>query len=213
MDALAPTGMGYHGVADWRRRVFELYGRIRASAQPQDAWEQWREARDEMLRTHEQSPLDDDDRAAFEALEFYDYDPGLRFIVEVVASASEEKLNMDLGADGTAELAPAGRTQGLADALGGELNLYWITGYGGGLFLPFADATSGIETYGGGRYVLDTIKGADLGCADNGGLVIDFNFAYNPSCSYSSRWVCPLAPSDNTLPQPVHAGERTLGRH
>ena len=53
--------------------------------------------------------------------------------------------------------------------LGGEslsLELYWLEGYGGGVFLPVADATSGKETYGAGRYVLDTVKGADLGTQD-----------------------------------------------
>ena len=45
----------------------------------------------------------------------------------------------------------------------GTLDLFWMRGYTGGLFLPFRDATSGTETYGAGRYVLDTGKGADLG--------------------------------------------------
>ena len=73
-----------------------------------------------------------------------------------------------------------------------SLEVHWLTGYGGGVFLPFRDATSGKETYGGGRYVLDTVKGADLGEQD-ARLVLDFNFAYNPSCCYDPRWVCPLA--------------------
>ena len=76
-----------------------------------------------------------------------------------------------------------------------------------GVFLPFADATRGSETYGGGRYLLDTVKGADLGEAD-GRLVLDFNFAYNPSCSYDPQWDCPLAPPPNWLRVPVEAGER-----
>jgi len=80
----------------------------------------------------------------------------------------------------------------------GELELYWLEGYGGGLFLPFADAMSGGETYGAGRYLFDTVKGADLGTED-GGLAMDFNFAYNPSCSYDPAWVCPLAPPPNRL--------------
>jgi len=62
----------------------------------------------------------------------------------------------------------------------GTLELYWLEGYGGGVFLPFADGTTGRETYGGGRYLLDTVKGSDLG-TDGGRLVLDFNFAYNPS--------------------------------
>ena len=88
-----------------------------------------------------------------------------------------------------------------------SLELYWLEGYGGGLFLPFADLTSGEETYGGGRYILDTIKGADLGM-NEGRLLLDFNFAYNPSCSYDPNWVCPLAPVENRLPIPIRAGER-----
>jgi uncharacterized protein (DUF1684 family) len=75
------------------------------------------------------------------------------------------------------------------------------------MFLSFADATSGRETYGACRYLLDTVKGADLG--ERGGeLVIDFNFSYNPSCAYDPRWVCPLAPPGNRLAVPVRAGER-----
>lgn len=89
-----------------------------------------------------------------------------------------------------------------------ELGLYWLEGYGGGLFLPFHDDTNGTETYGGGRYLLDTVKGADLGVED-GRLILDFNFAYNPSCAYDSQWSCPLAPPENRLPIALRAGERT----
>jgi uncharacterized protein (DUF1684 family) len=92
-----------------------------------------------------------------------------------------------------------------------ELEVYWLEGYGGGVFLPFADATSGTETYGAGRYLLDTVKGADLG-ADGDRLVLDFNFAYQPSCSYDPRWTCPLAPRANRLPMPVLAGERLVAQ-
>jgi uncharacterized protein len=102
---------------------------------------------------------------------------------------------------------PFATTRGLAGPLGGELTLYWISGYGGGVFLPFRDATSGTETFAGGRYLIDSIKGAELG-ERHGHLILDFNFAYNPSCSYSERWVCPLAPPANRLPAAVKAGER-----
>jgi len=91
-----------------------------------------------------------------------------------------------------------------------ELPVYWLEGYGGGLFLPFADRTSGKTTYGAGRYLLDTVKGADLGTAD-GRLVLDFNFAYNPSCVYDPAWTCPLAPAANRLGVDVRAGERADG--
>jgi uncharacterized protein (DUF1684 family) len=87
------------------------------------------------------------------------------------------------------------------------LALYWFEGYGGGLWLPFSDASCGTETYGGGRYLSDTIKGADLGISGSE-ILLDFNFAYNPSCAYDDRWSCPLSPSENRLPFAVNAGER-----
>ena len=89
-----------------------------------------------------------------------------------------------------------------------SLNALWLESYGGGLFVPFRDATSGTETYGAGRYLLDTVKGSDLGAAPDGGLILDFNFAYNPSCSYDPKWVCPLAPPGSRLDVEVLAGER-----
>jgi hypothetical protein len=87
-----------------------------------------------------------------------------------------------------------------------RLALYWLSGYGGGVFLPFADTTNGSTTYGAGRYLLDTVKGADLG-EHEGRLVLDFNFAYNPSCSYDPVWTCPLPPLEDRLEVPISAGE------
>jgi hypothetical protein len=72
---------------------------------------------------------------------------------------------------------------------------------------PSRTKTSGRETYPAARYLLDTVKGADLGTeADR--LVLDFNFAYNPSCAYDGGWACPLAPPENLLAASVRAGEK-----
>jgi uncharacterized protein (DUF1684 family) len=90
-----------------------------------------------------------------------------------------------------------------------RLELYWMDGYAGGLFLPFRDATNGTETYGAGRYLLDAAKSADLGGdVAAGTLILDFNFAFQPSCAFDSKWACPLAPPVNRLDIPVRAGER-----
>ncbi|MEM6285406.1 MAG: DUF1684 domain-containing protein, partial [Chloroflexota bacterium] len=91
----------------------------------------------------------------------------------------------------------------------GTLGVFWIEGYGGGIFVPFRDGTNGTGSYGGGRYLYDTIKGADLGGTDTE-MVLDFNYAYHPSCYYNERWVCPLAPPQNHLQFPVPAGETLL---
>ncbi len=198
---------GYPALWDWRRKVANLYAEVRAEAEPERAWTQWRQARDTLLRNHAQSPLALYRRRGFAGLPFFPYDPALRFAVEVTA-IEEPAVSFEAGHDGALAMQPFGRTEGLADVLGGELTLFWLTGYCGGVFLPFADTTSGTDTYGAGRYLLDTIKSADLGSDPSGKLILDFNFAYNPSCSYSDRYVCPLAPPRNRLPRPVRAGEK-----
>ena len=190
---------------DWKRRVFGLYADVRA-AEPGAAWRKWRDTRDELFRDHPESPLPAGERAGFSALPYFDYDPALRVLADVehadgsqvsIGSSGEEPVRFRHFADARFELAGEEH----------ELALYWLDAYGGGVFLPFADTTRGVETYGAGRYLLDTVKGADLG-EEDGRLVLDFNFAYNPSCAYDPRWVCPLTPPQNRLDVPVRAGER-----
>lgn len=194
-------------LADWRRQVAELYTRIRNESDPAAAWRDWRQTRDALFAGHPQSPLPSESRAAFHGLPCYPYDPALRFLADLEPAPDATEERPELADDGMALLVPIGRTGGLRETLGGELTVYWVAGYGGGLFLPFTDATSGSETYGGGRYLLDGIKGADLGMKE-GRLVLDFNFAYHPSCVHSAAWTCPLAPPGNRLPGPVRGGER-----
>jgi hypothetical protein len=191
---------------DWKRRVFALYADVRAAGNPVTAWHAWREGRDTLFRGHPQSPLSPEGRGRFGGLRYFEYDPALRVLGQPVREDDELRDVTASGGEtvrfrrfGAVRFQLAGRPQ--------ELCLYWLEGYGGGIFLPFADATRGSETYGGGRYLLDTVKGADLGEAD-GQLVLDFNFAYNPSCAYNPRWVCPLSPPENRLDLAVRAGEQ-----
>jgi uncharacterized protein (DUF1684 family) len=189
---------------DWRRRVADMWHDIRAMDEPLAAWELWISTRAELFAHHPQTPLD----AGAELPEYFDYDPALRFAVKLTSPATDQPMYMPAGNDGDVKLLPFAETDGLRAKLGGELTLYWVTGYGGGVFLPFIDATSGPETYGGGRYLLDTIKSADHGSTPDGKAILDFNFAYHPSCYYSPRWVCPLAPRDRRLPVAIRAGEK-----
>jgi uncharacterized protein len=191
---------------DWKRRIFDLYAEVRADPDPEHAWRHWRTTRDELFRSHPQSPVQPDRRSSFAGLPFFDFDPALRVLAAVepaepvlreIATSGERPYTFRRFARATFPLADEERT----------LDLFWLEGYGGGVFLSFADATSGRETYGACRYLLDTVKGADLG-EQGGRIVLDFNFAYNPSCSYDPRWVCPLAPPENRLSVPIRAGER-----
>ena len=189
---------------DWRRRVADLFAAIRASKEPAAAWRLWRDTRADLFANHPQTPLD----AGGVLPSYFDYDPALRFAVDLAPTATKDPIYMPAGNDGEVQLTPFAQTAGLQIPLGGELTLYWVGGYGGGVFLPFLDATSNKETYGGGRYLLDTIKSADHGKTPDGKTVLDFNFAYNPSCFYSPRWVCPLSPRGNRLAAPVRGGEK-----
>ncbi len=201
---------GMAGLWDWRLRTGNLYHAIREAEDPMVACALWRAERDRLFRTHPQSPIDADARAAFPGLRFFHYEPALRFLVRLKNIESSMPEEVAAGEDGIVRLRPFARTDGLAAALGGELSLYWIMGYGGGVFLPFADETNGGETYGGGRYLLDTIKGADLGTTPDGRVILDFNFSYSPSCAYAPRWVCPLPPPANRLRASITAGERLV---
>jgi len=199
-------------VADWRRRVFALYDEVRAIANtdPAAAHETWRARRDELFATHPASPLLAEQLAAFEGLPIAAYDPTWRF--ESTIDAVDEpsvvrRLDVPTGTDGIVPFELLGRC-----VIGevGTLDVWRIAAYGGGLFVPVKDALAGRPggTYGGGRYLLDTIKGADLGrgrASDS--IVLDFNFAYNPSCAYDPAWACPLAPPGNVLAVPVRVGE------
>lgn len=197
---------GALSLLDWKRRIFDLYANIRGHDDPQRAWAEWREVRDEMFRDHEQSPIPEDERGIFSGLPMFGYDESFRVLAEVVLEEAQ-RYDIPTSGDGAYSFT---RFASARFELGEEehsLELYWLEGYGGGLFLPFRDGTSGKTTYGAGRYLFDTVKGADLGM-EKDRLVLDFNFAYNPSCSYDPRWVCPLAPPPNRLAIAIEAGER-----
>ncbi|ADG76039.1 protein of unknown function DUF1684 [Cellulomonas flavigena DSM 20109] len=205
MHAATPLSVALE-VADWRRRTAATYALVRSLADdPQAAHAVWVQQRDELFATHPASPLTADARAEFVGLDVAPYDPDYRFEVEV-QPAGEQRLDLATDADGVVGFDRVGIVD-LGDL--GTLTLWSLRGYAGGLFLPVRDALAGRGTFGGGRYLLDTVKGADLGCDHVGRLVVDLNFAYNPSCAYDASWSCPLATRANTLSAEVPVGERT----
>ena len=188
---------------DWRRRTAALYSAARSAADPEAGWRTWRDGRDELFAGHPDSPLDEAARASFRGLPFAPYDPALRFEA-ALEPARAQRLELPTADDG---VVPLDR-MGTVDLAGlGRLDVWWLGGYGGGVFLPLRDGTAGQTTYGGGRYLLDTVKGADLGSSGDR-LVVDLNFAYHPSCTYDPRWSCPLAPEGNRIAPPAAAGEQ-----
>lgn len=192
-------------VADWRRRVAEIYADVRrlSADDPAAAHATWVQRRDELLAEHPASPLDAATKASFEGLDIPHYDATYRFECEI-RPAPAQRLDVSTGTDG---VVPFERIADVEVGDLGTLAVWRLRGYAGGLFVPVKDASP--DTYGGGRYLLDTIKGADLGMAGTR-LVLDLNFAYNPSCAYDPAWTCPLATRANTLAVEVPVGERVF---
>jgi uncharacterized protein (DUF1684 family) len=183
--------------------VTALYTAARNAADPEEGWAQWRRGRDALFATHPDSPLGPEARSRFTGLPFARYDAGLRFEARL-ADAAPLRIELPTATDGVVPFERIG-TVTLGEL--GRLDVWWLAGYGGGVFLPLRDGSAGQGTYGGGRYLLDTVKGADLG-GSAGRLVVDLNFAYHPSCTYDPRWSCPLAPEGNRLSAVVRAGEQ-----
>lgn len=194
-------------VLDWRRRVAAIYRDVRAEPDAALAHGGWVEARRELLATHPASPVPPAEREGFPGGRVAPYDPGFRFVVPVDTDIGPDRREVRTGTDGVVAFERIGRVH-----LGrlGSLDVWWLASYGGGVFLPMHDATSGVTTYGAGRYVLDTTKGADLG-GDAGALVVDLNFAYQPSCAYDEAWACPLPGVGNRLAVEVPVGELYRG--
>ncbi|GAA1844557.1 DUF1684 domain-containing protein [Agromyces salentinus] len=200
-------------LADWRRRVFGLYAGVRqlSAHDPAAGHELWKSGRDELFAGHPQSPLLPDDRASFTGLTVAPYDPDWRFELEVRPAEEPEKLTVDSATDGKIRFSLLGSVR---IPYLGTLDVWRLGQYASGLFLPVKDGLAGAPggTYGGGRYLLDTVKGADLGAGPDGdSLIVDFNFAFNPSCAYDPSWSCPLAQPGNTVREEIPVGER-LGR-
>jgi uncharacterized protein (DUF1684 family) len=188
-------------LTDWREQVTRLY----LSAVDLAGF---RATRDALFARHAQSPIPAEQRPAFTGLRYFPPDPAA--VVEVPVRPAQGRLQIDTGGpDGVVQY----RRAGIAETPWGPLTLWWIEAYGGGLFLPYRDGTCGRESYGGGRYLTDTVKGTfgrGLTVLPGNRLRLDLNYGYNPSCAYDDRWACPLAPDENRVSAPIRAGEQAF---
>jgi uncharacterized protein (DUF1684 family) len=183
-------------LADYRAAVARIYLTATDLAD-------FRARRDELFAYHPQSPIPRTDE--FEGLSYFP--PDERFRAEVELRAAPGEIEIDTGGpDGVCRYDRVG----ILDTPWGELSLWWLAVYGGGLFLPVRDATCGPRSYGGGRYLTDTVKGTHgrgLEMVSPTRVLLDLNYLYNPSCAYDDRWLCPLAPEENRLTAAITAGE------
>jgi uncharacterized protein (DUF1684 family) len=196
-------------LADWRHAVAEHYAAARrlSGSDGPAASREFRAARERLFREHPESPIASERRAGWRGFHWYPYSAAWRVRGVIDPTPPRQSFDITLASDGVLRCTRVGQAKFAIAGRAASLAMYWFEGYGGGLWLPFSDVSSGTETYGGGRYLYDTIKGADLGVS-GAEILLDFNFAYNPSCVYEDRWSCPLSPPENRLAFAVTAGER-----
>lgn len=204
----------YFELYDYRCRVAAMYReRTRAYLEGEDAegvLRHFREARDDLFAHHPQSALDEEQRRNFQGLRYFPYNPAMRYLVEIDTNVEPARQQVVMNADESMTMTTVGNVHFAVEGVAVTLSMYWLEVYGGGLFLPFRDTTCPAESYGGGRYLFDTMKGSEflpIPGANWKRILLDFNYAYNPSCAYNDRWMCPLAPIENRLNVPIRAGE------
>ncbi len=205
----------YLDLYDYRCRVAEMYDvRRQATLAGEDGatvLQRFREAREKLFASHPQSALDEEQKRKFQGLRYFPYNPAMCVGADIDTDVEQKRLTVVMNAEESMTMTTVCRLFFTIEGQAVALSLYWLNIYGGGLFLPFRDTTSPAMSYGGGRYLFDTIKGSDFlpapGALGTERILLDFNYAYNPSCAYNDRWVCPLAPVENRLNVAIRAGE------
>ena len=137
---------------DWKRHIFDVYRRVREHDDVRAAWNLWRETKDDLFKHHVQSPLPLEKRESFTGIPYFDYDPALRFETALIPS-EPERYDITSSRDGTYSFTRFALARFDMHDAQIELEVYWLEAYGGGVFLPFRDATNGRETYRAGRYL------------------------------------------------------------
>lgn len=205
----------YLDLYDYRCQVAASYRERNQAAlageDPVLTLQRFRKERDDLFASHPQSALDEEQRRHFEGLRYFPYNPAMRFSVAVNTNVAPKSQVIAMDAQRSMTMTTIGQVSFTIDGEPVALSLYWLEIYGGGLFLPFRDTTCPRESYGAGRYLFDTIKGSSpVPVSGEQGwkrIMLDFNYAYNPSCAYNDRWVCPLALAENVLAVAIRAGE------
>lgn len=173
------------GVEDYGQRVSEA-----------------RAEKDEAFRSDPGSPIPPDRKAELLPLAYYPVDENYAVPAELEMSPDRSRLQIPTS---TGKLRDYERIGTLRFSLNGtptQLTAFSEVGQPiSRLFVPFADRTSGEETYAAGRYL-------ELDPTATGIYVVDFNGAYHPFCYYNAEYDCPYPPAENRLPVPIRAGER-----
>jgi uncharacterized protein len=159
------------------------------------------------MRDKEKSPIEKKDRKKFRHLNYFPIDLKYRVKAKFVRTENEPLFKMKTTTARLPEYLKYGEVHFTLDGMEYTLNVYQSPeiskrpGYEDYLFIPFTDLTNGNETYEVGRYLEFRIPKSEE-------VIVDFNQCYNPYCSYSPRFSCPIPPSENDLAIAIPAGER-----
>lgn len=160
----------------------------------------FRQAKDDFFARDAHSPLTREQKRSFRGLEYFPENPDLCFELPLEVFNSQDEIEIQTSSGDVQSYRRLGRLY--FEVEGETVSLVLYQGQHG-FYLPFVDALSGSETYPAGRY----LEPEEL---DNGLLLVDFNYAYNPYCAYNDRWSCPLTPFENRLKVALRAGEKVF---
>lgn len=165
-----------------------------------------RHFKNEWMAQNDSSPIKDNERDTFTGLDYYPVDLDYVFRTRLHTYEDPESLTIGTTTGDEREVIRYGYIDFTVDGQDARLHAYKFTAHKGTdleeyLFIPFKDATSGTETYHGGRYldVKEEIPGV---------VLIDFNDAYNPYCVYNEIYSCPIPPDENHVDVAIRAGEK-----
>lgn len=158
-----------------------------------------REQKDLQFQNDPNGPIPTEKKSEFEGLAYFPVNEDYKLAADFVANAQPDTLKLMTTTGEIREMVDAGKLRFQLHGLNHELIAYrYLDPSQSDFFVPFKDLTSGVATYGGGRY---------LDIASKEPISIDFNLAYNPYCVYNETFSCPLPPRENTLSVEVRAGE------
>jgi hypothetical protein len=188
----------------------EVYGQADTAAVA--VIEKHRKEQEASFRDPEKSPLEKKDRKKFKGLNYYPIDLGYRVKATFVKTENPVLFKMKTTTTRLPDYIKYGEVHFM---LGGEERMLEVyqspdimkrPGYEDYLFIPFTDETNGKETYDIGRYLEFRIPSTT-------DVIVDFNLCYNPYCSYSPNFSCPIPPAPNHLTLQIKAGEKKFKEH
>jgi hypothetical protein len=148
------------------------------------------------------SPLPEEEKKIFKGLNYYPVNLDYKIRARLIDIKKKQPIFIPTTTGEQEKYIPFAFAEFELDGIGQRLILYkdWEDANPNRLVLMFADATSAIETYGGGRYI-------DLIQSNTNSVIIDFNTAYNPYCHFNSEYSCPIPPKENLMAVEIKAGE------